>query len=245
MYEGPGRAAHDDAPREDGGGGPGSGRPRRAIVVANGTIADLSPLLPLLQGADVVVAADGGAQLLLAHGQQADVIVGDMDSIPPAMLQEWRAGGGETVTFPPAKDETDLELAVAFAAAQGATHIAILGALGGRVDHQTANLLLLASPALDGLDVAIVDAGTRVVAIRHGAAFTGQAGDLLSLLPVTASVDGIVTQGLEYPLRGEALALGPARGVSNVFTGRTANVRVGAGVLLAMHTWSDDRPLAW
>src|SRR5579875_1654977 len=125
-------------------------RPRRslrAVVVANGTIADLAPLDPLLAGADLVVAADGGARLLLAHGRRPHVVVGDMDSIPAPMLDAWRAGGGETVVFPPAKDETDLELALAYAAEQGAGRIAILGALGGRVDHQTANLLLLAAPA--------------------------------------------------------------------------------------------------
>ena len=219
--------------------------PSRAVVVANGTIADLAPLDPLLAGADLVVAADGGAQLLLLHGRRPHVVVGDVDSIPAPMLDAWRASGGETVVFPPAKDETDLELALAYAAERGAARIAILGALGGRVDHQTANLLLLAAPAWRDLDVAILDAGTRIVAIHDAVDLEGQPGDLLSLLPLTASVDGIVTTGLEYPLQGESLVLGPARGVSNVFVQPRAGVRIGAGVLLSVHTWSDDRSLGW
>jgi thiamine pyrophosphokinase len=220
-------------------------RPSRAVVVANGAIANLAPLDPLLADADLVVAADGGARLLLAQGRRPHVVVGDMDSLPAPMLDAWHAGGGETVVFPPAKDETDLELALTYAVEQGAARIAILGALGGRVDHQTANLLLLAAPAWRDLDMAIVDAGTRIVAIHDRVELEGQPGDLLSLLPLTASVDGIVTTGLEYPLRGESLALGPARGVSNVFVQPRAGVRIGAGVLLAIHTWSDDRPLGW
>src|SRR5690348_5766704 len=112
-------------------------RPLRAVVVANGAIAELAPLAPLLTGADLVVAADGGARLLLSQGRRPHVVVGDMDSIPAPMLDAWHADGGETVVFPPAKDETDLELALAYAVEQGAARIAILGALGGRVDHQT------------------------------------------------------------------------------------------------------------
>jgi thiamine pyrophosphokinase len=218
---------------------------RTAVVVANGILPDLALFAPLLAAADVVVAADGGARALLQAGWRPTTILGDMDSLPPDLLATWCAGGGETLVFPPEKDETDLELGLRYVVQRGACRVAVLGALGGRVDHELANLLLLAAPLLDGIDAAVLDRRTRVVAIKDKLELAGRPGDLLSFLPVTASAAGIVTEGLKYRLNGDTLLLGPARGVSNVFVQERITVRLAAGVLLAVHTWPDDRPLAW
>lgn len=217
----------------------------KAVVFANGAAPDLHLCRPLLADADLVVAADGGARTLLGAGLPLTALLGDMDSLPAKLLARWRAGGGETLVFPAEKDETDLELALRYAVEHGARRITVLGALGGRVDHELANLLLLAAPLLDGLDAAILDAGVRVVAVRDRVELAGQPGDLLSLLPITAQVDSVMTEGLHYPLQGETLQLGPARGVSNVFLGNRATVRLTSGILLAIQTWMDQRPLDW
>lgn len=220
-------------------------RPERAVVVANGVIADLAPLREVVERADLVVAADGGARLLLDNGLRPHVVVGDMDSIPPPMLAMWRASGGRTIDFPPQKDETDLELALTHVVERGARRVTVLGALGGRIDHAMANILLLATPMCRNVDSAIVDAGTRIKAIYDTVEFMGEPGDTLSLLPLTARVDGIVTEGLAYTLDGESLFLGPARGVSNVFLRAHVAVRITAGVLLACHTWTGERAIRW
>ena len=223
----------------------GSTGARTAIVVANGVLPDLALFSRLLATAAVIVAADGGARALLQAGWRPAAILGDMDSLPPDLLAAWRAGAGETLVVPPEKDETDLELALRYVLQRGACRIAVLGALGGRVDHELANLLLLAAPLLDGIDAAVLDRRTRVVAVKDTLELTGRPGDLLSLLPVTASAMGIVTEGLKYRLDGDTLLLGPTRGVSNVFVQERIAVRIAAGVLLAIHTWPDDRPLEW
>ncbi len=219
----------------------------RAVVVANGSLPKSSLYQGLIEEADIVVAADGGARALLQAGLRPGLIVGDMDSLPSNLLLQWQASGGEVIAVPPAKDETDLELALREAMDRGARSIAILGALGGRADHATANVLLLASNFLRGVDVAILDAETRVTALRGGETtlIRGVEGDLVTLLPVTERAEGIVTVGLLYPLNGETLPLGLPRGVSNVLLGREASVRLGHGVLLVFHTWSGARSLAW
>jgi thiamine pyrophosphokinase len=225
-----------------------------AVVVANGAPPDPALCAPLLRAADLVVAADGGARALLQHGLPLTAIVGDMDSLPADLLEGWVARGGAVRRYPRDKDETDLELAVAEAQRRGATRIAVLGALGGRVDHQMANLLLLAGPALAGVEAALLDDGTRVVAVTGAAdadvenaagrvELAGRPGDMLSLLPVTGRVEGVVTRGLRYPLAGDTLVLGSPRGVSNVFQARRATVEVRSGTLLALHTWTERRPL--
>src|SRR5690348_3859050 len=120
---------------------PNSSAGRRAVVVANGTLPDLAPFHGLLETADLVVAADGGAQALLRSGRRADVLLGDFDSLDPAVLEQWRGQGGTTLTFPAEKDQTDLDIALRYVIQQGAGQIAVLGALGGRLDHELANIL--------------------------------------------------------------------------------------------------------
>ena len=62
----------------------------------------------------------------------------------------------------------------------------------------------------------------------------GAPGELLTLLPLGGPATGVTTNGLEYPLRGETLAPGTTRGVSNVFVEREARVALERGVLLAI-----------
>ncbi len=62
----------------------------------------------------------------------------------------------------------------------------------------------------------------------------GAPGELLTLVPLGGAADGVTTDGLEYPLRGETLAPGTTRGVSNVFLETEARVTLERGVLLAI-----------
>lgn len=63
----------------------------------------------------------------------------------------------------------------------------------------------------------------------------GKKGDLVSLLPFDARVEGVATEGLEYPLRGETLERGSTRGVSNVMLEERAQVLSTRGKLLIVH----------
>ena len=117
----------------------------------------------------------------------------------------------------------------------GVRRIIVLAALGGRPDQHLANLQLLTHPALIGLDVRMLHRDWEVFVIHQTANIDGQPGQTVSLLPMTEQVEGIVTQGLYYPLQNETLRLGPARGVSNVLTAERATVTIRSGILLAMH----------
>ena len=201
------------------------------VVVANGEFRHPRRLETVLDAADAIVAADGAATWLVAHGRPPHLLVGDMDSIDPALLASLTAGGCRLVRHPTHKDETDTELALHEAVVLGARRITILGALGGRIDHAMANIMLLLMPVLAGVDTAIYDGRSRLFLIRGdnpclGAAIAEEPGD----------VEGVRTEGLEYPLRDETLACGPARGVSNVFLGAEVRVALRRGILLAVHT---------
>ena len=190
---------------------------------------------------DLVIAADRGAAHARAWGWPLHLLVGDLDSLGTDEAALVAATGVPVITAPTAKDETDLELALAHALAQGTHEIVICGALGGRADHLLANVLLLARRELAGRRVTLAD-GRESIRLLRGAGsapahleLPGAPGDLLSLLPLAGDADGVTTEGLQYPLHDETLFLGQARGVSNVLTGSRAGITLRRGLLLVVH----------
>ncbi len=215
----------------------------KAIVVAGGDAVaeDAAQLV----GADLLIAADSGAEWLAGRGARPDLVIGDMDSIDPALLERL-AGEGVTIERHPAdKEASDAELAVDHAFDAGADVVVIIGALGGgRLDHELANLLLLANPAGRGRSVSVVRGGTGVRALHDGEELTLEAaeGDLVTLLPVAAEAVGVRTRGLRFPLDGETLAIGRSRGLSNEVEHAPASVSLERGTLLIIETRKEARP---
>jgi thiamine pyrophosphokinase len=232
---------------------PGSGHARHAILVGDGDVPARGALDAAWPGwaadADLVIAADGGARKADRVGFVPQLVVGDGDSLGESGLAEVRAAGIPLELAAATKDESDLELAVLAAVARGAGRLTILGAMGGpRFDHALANAWLLAHPMLDGRPVVLLDARTRVRLLSARAAggaaaarpaeaiLAGAPGDLVSLFPFGADAEGVITDGLAYPLQDEPLRAGPARGLSNVRTGTEARVSIRSGRLLIVET---------
>ena len=194
----------------------------------------------------LVVAADGGWAKAGALGLSPTVLVGDADSLSEEVFAAAAATPGISVERSRRdKDESDTELAVLAALHRRARRVIVLGALGGkRFDHALANVGLLALPSQGQGAVELLDATTRVRLLRGTAAggdeadlmLDGLPGDVVSLLPFGAAAEGVTTSGLLYPLRGETLPPGPARGLSNVRTSPTARVSLRAGGLLIVET---------
>jgi thiamine pyrophosphokinase len=219
----------------------------RAIIVANGQVLSDATYAHLVQEGDRIIAADGGASVALALGLQPDLVVGDLDSLAPELRGFLAARGCEFLDHPARKDETDTELAIRRAIELGAEEIVLLGAIGGRLDHTLANVMLLAMPELAHVRARIEDDTTSVVLLQAGEdlELRGAVGDLVSLLPLGGDVTGITTSGLEWSLQDATLRLGLARGVSNVMTAALARVSVTGGLLLVVHLRgeADHQPL--
>jgi len=196
-------------------------------VVCNGEIHDYGRAKSQIRSAGLVVAADGGSTHLEVMGIVPHAIIGDMDSVGRAW---WPEGEPiERVRFPPDKDKSDAELAIDLAFERGCDSVSLLGATGGRLDHELGNVSLLAKYAGR---VAIVDGGATLVAVApsHECALRGKPGAIVSLIPFPAA-ERVTTHGLEYGLVSHDLTPG-TRGVSNVLLESKASVSVRGGLLL-------------
>ncbi len=211
----------------------------RIVIFANGTMdAPQAEADCWVQPNAIIVGADGGTLYALDAGLIPDHVIGDLDSLPSDLRQDLADKGSRFHEHPPAKDETDLELALLWAAEQvSVSEIVVLGALGGRPDQALANLLLLALPTLEGHDVRMVGGAWEIRLIHGGETLPvrGQPGETVSLLPLGGDARGVTTSGLRYPLEDETLHFGPARGVSNVLESEDATVNVDEGWLWCFH----------
>jgi thiamine pyrophosphokinase len=207
----------------------------RAVVVAGSSLSgELDGAA--LAVADLLVAVDAGADAIARAGLVPKLLVGDMDSVGLKTRKAFEGAGVEVVLLPVAKDQTDLEAALHLVVDRGADDITVYGALGGpRLDHLLGNVLLLTLPCLGGVPIRLVDHLHEVFLARGEAQVAGAPGDTVSLLPLTAEVREVWTEGLLYPLAGETLVRSRTRSLSNQMTEPLARVTHGEGDLLLVH----------
>jgi thiamine pyrophosphokinase len=209
---------------------------REAVIIANGELSDHEAVCRAARQADLLIAADGGAQHCRALGVMPHIVVGDLDSMVPRLRAELEQAGTRFETYPARKDETDLELAIFTAIREGAQSAVVFGALGARWDQSLANLLLLAHPRFAPLRLRLVHgADTFWIAHEHTTVH-GAAGDRLSLVPLAGDVEGVTLTGVEYPLTEGVLHFGYTTGISNALTAPEVLIRVRKGTLLIIHT---------
>ena len=206
-----------------------------AVVVADGDPAPEDA--DVAKRADLLIAADGGARWLEGQGLRPHLVVGDLDSLDEPAVERLRGSGTRVTRHPAEKDASDTELALEAAVASGADRIVVLGAFGGsRIDHELANVLLLADPAFAGVDVRLQRGRTHLRAVEGPASLTIEvaAGGTVTLLPIRADALGVTTRGLSYGLSDGTLVMGRSRGLSNVVEEEPASVSLRAGSLLVI-----------
>jgi thiamine pyrophosphokinase len=208
---------------------------RRAVIFVNGVVDDYTWIRKYLHPEDILIGADGGTRHCLAVERLPHVVVGDMDSLDPAILADLSARGVLVERHPPRKDKTDLELAIEWAVRNGATEVLLLGAVGGRLDQTFANLLV--SARRDWPVPIILASGQQTAQVmRDGECFTltNGVGSIVSVVPLSEEVTGVTYTGLEYALTNATLSLGTTRGISNVIAQTPATICIGRGVLLVI-----------
>ena len=213
---------------------------KRCLIITGGPI-DLGFARSYLsgEGFDRVIAVDRGLNAAWALGIVPDVIVGDFDSADPAALADFRRR--EHIVWEvhqPEKDDTDTELAIKRALAMGASHIVLLGATGGRLDHLLGNIHLLFPCLQRGVQASIVDPGNKLYLIdgEHHFKKKDVWGTYVSFLPLTEEVRGITLRGFKYPLTDRDISIGTSLCISNELEDEEASITFREGVLVVVES---------
>ena len=206
------------------------------LVVAGGEIRDLAffrSKLSELKPAEII-CADSGAGYLRAIGMVPHVIIGDMDSLSPDMLEYFKERGSRIIRFPAGKNETDTQLALEYAFGIAPDEIYVFGAFGTRIDHTLANVSLLALGLKKGIQIKLIDEWCETFIVNRECTIEGEPGQTVSLLPLSDMVTGITIDGFEYPLKDGVMEIGTPYGVSNRLVATRGVISVKTGHLLVI-----------
>lgn len=198
----------------------------RAVIICGGNVGEY--ILDYVKDTDYVICADSGYDRARQYGIKPNIVIGDMDSVKSSYQDE------NVRIFPAKKDFTDSELALKYAIDEGFCNILMFGMIGTRFDHSYANISLLLNCV--GKDVCIIDSNNIIHMVCNEITIEGTIGDTVSILPFSSDIEGVTTDGLEYPLSDSVIKLGTSLGVSNKMTAETCRITIKKGTALVIRS---------
>jgi thiamine pyrophosphokinase len=195
--------------------------------------AEYNSIITSIKGKPLLIAVDGGADLLFRLGLTPDFIIGDLDSIKPSVLDYFR-NRVEIIRYPKEKNETDTELAVEWCVNKGIRELCIINDMRGDLAHTLGVLAVLNSGFTKKLNIRIESLHEIALMVPKKCLLKGKVGHKLSLLPISRVVKGITTSGLAYPLKDEELKYDSCRGLSNLFVDEEVTINYEYGRLIAL-----------
>ncbi len=208
----------------------------KCVVLANGEYGeDLDCYRPVLQEADLILCADGGANYAYILSLVPDCIIGDMDSINNKVRDHFTNFDVPVKKYPRQKDFTDTQLALSEAEQMGADEIILIGSMGRRLDHTLSNLYSCMELVEKGLKVSHYAPEVEVHLVSSELKIMGRPGDVVSVLLLSDYASGVCERGFEFPLENALLSKGNPYTVSNRMTGEEASITLEHGILAIFH----------
>lgn len=215
---------------------------RKACILVGA--GDFSPVYMGKKEEDLCIAVDGGFLHCKENGIVPDLIVGDMDSIDARAYGEIVKIKKETpervVALSPQKDDTDMLAALRIGLERGYRKFFIYGAMGGnRIEHTIANIQCLNFLKSNGAEAYLMDDRVMMTVIcDESVSFRPDMEGYFSLFSLGGKAEGVTIKGMKYPLNHAVVTDDYPIGVSNEFTGETAEISVEKGRLLLVITWT-------
>ena len=195
-------------------------------LIGNGVMNNYDIIAPLVRNYDKCIAVDGGLFHCKAMGIVPDFIIGDQDSLIPALLQLYPNVPVEV--FPKDKDHSDMELAIRVADSPSMKKIALFGATGNRTDHALANLYLMCrSPT----KIIIETEEETLLCLKGKNNFNTYPGQTISFMPLDSFPTGVTSKGLKWELQHATLDKN-FFSLSNISVGTSFEISIEHGNLI-------------
>ena len=176
-----------------------------------------------------IIAADGASDFLYKNKIIPDIIIGDLDSISPA-VKKFCANKKVKIKRIVDQYKTDLEKCLGYVIGKGIKNISIIGFSGKRFDHSINNLSILKKFCRKA-NIKVYDSEFEYFFINKKIEFECKSGDVISLIALPKAT-GIKTKGLKYTLTNGTLEFGIMQGALNSATGKIVRIEFKSGYLL-------------
>lgn len=208
-----------------------------AVIVVNGSIEDEVFHKKIIDKSDIILACDGGANILYDLGYMADFLVGDMDSVEQSILSKYKENRKDIIYLPVEKDITDSEKGLSILKEKGYKNVVMLGALGDRVDHFLANLDLFYFADKNNLNLKIITRKSTIFLIKTGkTVIDSKIGSTVSFNTISGNCYGISLTGFKYRLDNDDMLQGSFHMTSNIVTENNPVIEIKKGSLLCVIT---------
>ncbi len=199
----------------------------RCLIVASGDSVNFDFLKSEVAVADVVIAVDGGMDILAKANIVPTIWLGDMDS---TRLDYQLSESIEIVKLNRDKDWTDLEAAIEFALQRRFTQIVITAVFGGRIDHFLTNISLLQKYS-DIVKIKMLDEKQTVFLLVEENIIKVKKGSTFSLIPLT-DLKGVTIKGAKYNTDNLTVELGSSICQSNLALSDKLEITINKGKAL-------------
>lgn len=206
----------------------------KALLILNGEKVNSTTILKLKDESDFILSADGGTDYCIELGIIPDLVIGDLDSISPKTLDILKKKEVPINVFPIKKDKTDSQLSIEYLMDKGAEEITIIGAIGSRIDHTLANILLLKTIKDKGIKGKIVHNNNIIYIIDDELILDKKNGYFVSIIPIESKGVLVSLKGFEYNLSKVKIDFASTLGVSNFVIDEKGYIKVHEGECLVV-----------
>ena len=202
---------------------------KTCIIFLNGDLPRLKVAKGYIKKDTYILCADGGSNNISKYKLIPDTVIGDMDSIKPSKLSEFRKKNVEIIKIKE-QETTDFEKCLNYCIGKDFEQIYVFGGSSPRADHTLNNYSIMKRYSTR-LNITMIDDLFEILLVKNHIKFNYKKDALVSLLALPKATK-VKTKGLLYPLNNETLEFGKREGTLNRTIAGTVSVTFDKGALL-------------
>jgi thiamine pyrophosphokinase len=204
---------------------------KKCIILANGKSPKKS-IITFFQkkGYSQLICADGGANSALKMKLVPDIIIGDLDSIYPETLKEFKSIS--KIIKLKRQNDTDVEKCLKYAIKNKFAEAFLVGATGNRLDHTFCNLGIVLK-FFPSIKISLIAENSFLKAYSGNIELSTHPGETTSIYAISPKTK-ITSRGLKYELKNTALPFGVRESTSNIAKKNLVKLKIVNGVVFVI-----------
>ncbi len=203
---------------------------QKIAIVGNGEDWKKEKIIQFCQEADYIIAADNGLALLHHLHIKPDIIIGDLDSVSPTLLQHYPEIPIEK--HPSKKELTDSELSIQKAISMNPRELLLLAMTGRYFDHSYASIINLFRNHKQDIKIKIVTSNSVIFPITGKISLLHLKGRRFSLFPLSP-IKQFSMSGSQYQFPKKNLTI-TDYSISNVIIDKRLEINFKEGKLFCV-----------
>ena len=203
---------------------------QKIAIVGNGDDWKKEKIIHFCQYVDYIIAADNGLEILDYFNITPQLIIGDLDSVSPSLLQKY--SHIPTEKHPSKKDLADSELSIQKAIGMNPEEIILLSMTGNYFDHSYAAVINLFRNYKENINIKIITSNATIFLITKHISLCDLKGRRFSIFPLIPVTQFSMT-GAEYSFSKSNLEL-IDYSISNVIVNKRLEINFKKGILFCV-----------